>query len=110
MNPFPTSKENIVLDRLFEWLGESRINRTMEEYIAIALRVPKTEAVYAYVNQRLREMADAGYAPYQICYFKAKDRYPWYAPFPTSLSIETVRSALKKSGLLELRARARAAA
>jgi hypothetical protein len=48
-------------------------------------------------------MADAGNAPYQICYFKNEDRYPWCADFPTSISIETVRTALKKSGMLELR-------
>ena len=47
MNRFPTPKENIVLDLLFEWLRESRFNRTMQEYIAIAARVPKTEAVHA---------------------------------------------------------------
>jgi hypothetical protein len=110
MNRFPTPKENIVLDLLFEWLRESRFNRTMQEYIAIAARVPKTEAVHAYVNQRLREMATGGFAPYQICYFKAKDRHPWYAPFPTSLSIETVRTTLKKFGLPELRRLAKTAA
>ena len=107
MNRFPTPKENIVLDMLFEWLGESRCNRTMDEYIAIASRVPKTAAVHAYVNERLCKMGEIGFAPYQICYFKAKDRHPWYASFPKSLSIETVRSALKKSGLLELRALAK---
>lgn len=50
-----------------------------------------------------REMAEAGLAPYQICYFQNGDRYPWYAAFRTSLSRETVRTALKKSGMLELR-------
>jgi hypothetical protein len=110
MNRFPTPKENIVLDLLFEWLHESRFNRTMQEYIAIAARVPKTAAVHAYVNQRLREMAAGGHFPYEICYFKVKDRYHWYAPFPTSLSIETVRTALKKFGLAELRRLAKAAA
>lgn len=110
MNRFPTSKEKIVISLLFEWLGEWRFNRTMKEYIAIAARVPKTAAVHAYVNQRLREMAEADCAPYEICYFKVGDQYPWYADFPKSLSIETVRTALKKSGLLELRAHANATA
>lgn len=110
MNRFLTSRENIVIDLLFEWLSEARINRTMQDYLAIALRVPKTEAVHAYVNQRLREMAAAGHAPYQICYFKVKDRYPWYAPYPTSISIETVRLALKKFGIPELRAKTMPAA
>jgi hypothetical protein len=109
MHQFLTSKENIVVNLLYEWLGEARVNRTMQEYIAIASRMPKTEAVYEYVNQRLREIADRGDARYQICYFKPSDRYLWYADFPTSLSMETVRMALKKSGLFELRALATSA-
>jgi hypothetical protein len=103
VNRFLTSKENIVINLVSEWLGESCINRTLNEYAAIAKRIPKIEAVHAYVNQRLREMADARFAPYQISYFRLGDRYPWYADFPKSISVETVRTALKKSGLLELR-------
>jgi hypothetical protein len=94
MSQFPTSKENIALNLLFEWCGESRINRTYDEYMKIAAELSKLEACHAHVNQRLREMADAGIAPYQICYFKAGDRYPWYEDFPTSLSMETVRKAM----------------
>jgi hypothetical protein len=103
MNRFLTPKEEIVINLVFAWLGESRTFRTMKEYIAIALRIPKNEAVHAYVNQRLREIAKAGSAPYEICYFKLGDRYPLYVNFPTSLSIETVRKALKKFGVPELR-------
>jgi len=40
LDPFLTSKENIALDLAFEWLGESRVNRTMEEYREIASRIP----------------------------------------------------------------------
>jgi hypothetical protein len=79
MSPFLTSKENIVVNLIYEWLGESRINRTYDEYMEIASRFPKLAACHAYVNQRLREMADAGNAPFDgICYFKVGDRYPWY--------------------------------
>ena len=39
MNRFLTSKENIAIELLFEWLGEERINRTMADYIAIAKRI-----------------------------------------------------------------------
>jgi len=125
MNRFPTAKETVVINLLYEWLSECRYNRTMAEYAAIASRVPKTAALHAYVNQRLREMAEARkdptahglcslavprHWPYQICYFKAGDQGAWYAEFPTSLSVETVRTALKKSGLLELRAMHQASA
>ena len=99
MSPFLTSKENIVVDLIYDWLGESRINRTYEDYMEIASRFPKVEACHAYVNQRLREMADAGNAPFEICYFKAGDRYIWYKDFPTSLSRETVRCALLKMSM-----------
>jgi hypothetical protein len=96
VTPFPSSKENIVINLLFEWLGESRSNRTLREYAEIAVRVPKVEALYEYVNQRLGEIAAAAQAPYQLSYFKAGDRDPRYADFPRSLSRETVRTALKK--------------
>jgi hypothetical protein len=106
MNRFLTSKENIVIELLFGWLREDRINRSMAEYIDIARRVPKITAVHAYVNERLGHMADQNYAPYSICYFKPGDRYPWYEQFPRSISIETVRKALTKFGIPELRSMA----
>lgn len=105
MSQFPTSKENIVLDLIFESRGESRINRTYAEYMAIAARLPKLFTLHDDVNKRLSEMATAGNAPYEICYFKKKDRYPWYEKFPTSLSIETIRTALIKSGMKQPRGR-----
>ena len=103
---FLTSKQNLALNIAMDWLGESLINRTMADYKRIALLIPKLEAVHAYVNQKLREWAMQGYAPYQICYFKPGDQCPRYEPFPTSLSRETVRLALKNSGLWDLRAQA----
>ena len=102
MNPFLTSKESIALNLVFGWLRESRFNRTMDEYIAIAKRLPKLEALHAYVNQRLRQFADVGYAPYEICTFKTGDQYYQYQKFPTSLSKETIRKALVKSGMRQL--------
>ena len=44
MSPFLTSKENIVVNLIYEWLGESRINRTFDKYMEIASRFPKVEA------------------------------------------------------------------
>jgi hypothetical protein len=102
MSPFPTSQENLALDLIFRRLGASRFNRTMDEYMDVASRAPKLAAMHADVNAMLHEMAKAGYAPYEICYFKAGDRFPWYEPFPTSLSLETIRKAWVKSGMREL--------
>jgi hypothetical protein len=96
MTDFLTSKENIVINLLFEWLGEKRCNRTLPDYKAIAARVPKLDAVFSYVSQRLGEMAIAGDSPYAICYFKLGDQNVWFANFPAKISRETVRTALKK--------------
>jgi hypothetical protein len=108
-NPFPTPFENIAIDFLYEWLGECRFNRSMEEYRSIARRLPKTSALHAYVNQRLREVARTCVSPsatlypaprsYQICLFKAGDKRIVFDAYPESISLETVRTARKKSGL-----------
>jgi hypothetical protein len=91
-----TSKENIVLDLLFEWLRESRLNRTSAEYLYLASILPKVEAAYEEVNARLRQIAKDDKAPYEICYFKKGDVGHCYVKYPTSLSRETVRKAIKK--------------
>jgi len=103
MNSHPTPIENIVIDHLFEWLGERRENRSMADYAAIARRVPKIDAVHAYVNERLRALKASGTEPYQICRFAAGSEKITYEPFPASISRETVRRALKNFGLWRLR-------
>lgn len=91
-----TSKENIALDFIFEFIGESRENRTMAEYFEIETRLPKIEAAVNFVNSKLRKIAAAGSAPYEICYFKKGDFGHYYEPYPDFLSRETVRKAIKK--------------
>lgn len=83
---------------VYEMLGESRDNRTADEYIAIAKRIPSVVACHAYVNQRLAEIARSGREPYRINYSKAGWKGP-EKPFPTSVSLETVRTALKVHGV-----------
>jgi hypothetical protein len=96
MNLNWTSKEDIALTLIFGLLKESRYNRTTAEYIEIEARLPKIEEAFAFVNNHLGKMARAGYAPYEICYFKKGDFGHSYEPFPTSLSRETIRKAIKK--------------
>jgi hypothetical protein len=96
MDLFWTPKENIALELILELLGESRVNRTTAEYLNIAAHLPKVEVAYEYVNRRLGELKMAGFAPYEICYFRSGDRGHWYQPFPQSLSQETVRKAIRK--------------
>lgn len=103
MGPFLTSKENIALDFAFKWQGESRINRTFAEYLAIAKKLPSIEALHAYINVELAKIHATGKPPYEICYFKVGDRGHWYESYPASLSRETIRKALKKSGMLDLK-------
>jgi hypothetical protein len=96
MPAFPTSKERIAINLAFEWLGESPFNRTPREYRAIWNRLPKLAALHAYINQRLQEIAEQKAAPYLICRFQPGDRAIRYEDFPTSLSRETIRTALTK--------------
>jgi hypothetical protein len=96
----PTSKENIAINIIFEWMEESRYNRTYDEYMEIARKLPKLAACHAYVNQRLKEYAKSDNPPFQaICYLKAGDKKIEYHPFPTSLSMETIRMALINMGM-----------
>jgi hypothetical protein len=96
MSAFPTPGENIVIDLACEWIGESRFNRSRDEYIVMRQKLPKLEAIHAYVVQRLKEIAETGTAPYQICRFRAGDKKIQYEPYPRRLSRETVRNAIKK--------------
>ena len=102
-----TSKERIALIIISHWMGETFANRTSEEYVRIAGRLPKLDALHAYVNETLADMARRQVPVYEICYFRAGDRSIWYEEFPTSLSKETVRSALVKSGFWQLRRQSR---
>ena len=100
-----TSQENLALNLIFGCLGESRFNRTPEEYEAIISKLPPLKVLHADINDRLKDWAEAGFAPYEICYFRAGDEHIWYESFPKSLSIETCRSALVKSGMRKKRPR-----
>lgn len=91
-----TSKENIALDLMFAWLGESRYNRTSAEYLDLASKLPKVDAAHVEVNARLKQIAKDKLVPYEICYFKKGDVGHHYVPYPTSLSREAVRKAIKK--------------
>ena len=106
MNKFPTSRENLAVNLAFATMGESRYNRSYEEYMNIASRMPPLKVLHADVNNLLGEINQAGIAD-QICHFKAGDGYIWYEDFPTSLSLETLRSGLTKVGMRQPRSRRR---
>ena len=102
-NPPPTMQEDLALDLIFGFMGESRINRTIEDYEAIIAKLPRIKVLHGYINDRLKQLTEN--LPYQLCYFKAGDRRSYYADFPKSISIETVRSALVNAGMRTRRIR-----
>lgn len=102
MSPYLTPCEGIALDLIFASVGESRIDRTLDEYRAVAARVPKLAALHAEINLRLQKLLAAGYMPFEICTYKRGDHYYQYEPFPESLSLETIRLAWVKSGMRDL--------
>jgi hypothetical protein len=92
-----TMQESLVIDLIFDYMGEPRHNRTFEQYETIAAKLPSIKVVHGIVNERLRELAQN--PPRQFCYFKPGDRRAWYRDFPRWLSIEVVRRALVNFGL-----------
>ena len=98
MARFPTSIENIALALIFESMGESRSNRTFDDYLRIASELPPLKTLHHIVNQQLAKIVEAG-APDEICRFRAGDKIIRYEPFPTSISIQTIRTALIVSGM-----------
>ena len=92
-----TSMQNIAYRLQLDFIDDKpRRDWTWDDFVRIAEKIPKVESCYAYVNQRLGEMARAGFVPYEICHFKAGDLKPRYEKFPTSLSKETVRRTIAK--------------
>jgi hypothetical protein len=83
IGPFPTSSANIAINLIYEWMGESRINRCYDDYMAIAARFSRIEACVARVNQRLEELDRSGFAKrHEICHFRPGDKHIRYAPYP----------------------------
>ena len=98
-----TMKQDVAVSLVFEFMGESRYNRTFDEYAAIIAELPPIKVLHGYVNDRLQELAKD--PPYRLCYFRAGDRRAWFDDFPTSLSIETIRCALVEFGMRDKRSR-----
>jgi hypothetical protein len=107
--PGPTSIQEIALNLIFVVMGESRINRTFDEYMAIAKRLPPLKVMTAEVNRLLNEMHKCngccGLPLPQLCRFKAGDEWKriTYEPYPKAISIETIREALVVAGMREPR-------
>ncbi len=105
MSKFPTMQEEIAISLAFEYVGESRYNRSAAEYQAIAAKFPPLKVLHGYINDRLQEIAETGSGPLGLCYFRAGDQRAWIEPYPRSLSLQVVRTALVKSGMRAVRKR-----
>jgi hypothetical protein len=87
--------EELALDLLFEALGETRYNRSPEDYQRLCALIPRLKQAHFLVNQQLRKHHDDGtFRDSAICDFKAGDRIATYRAYPETISIETIRNAL----------------
>lgn len=91
--------EELALDLLFESYGEDRYNRSTEDYARLSAMVPSLKEAHFRVNQALRNEISSGQQRWsKICRFKAGELSPRYEPFPSSISVDTIRNALNYSG------------
>jgi hypothetical protein len=105
---FPTPIQDIALNLVFAVMGERRINRTYEEYMAIAARLPPLKVLTSAINQMLQQAHRSnnecnGFVLPQLCRFKGGDQRVTYEPYPKTISKETVREALEVAGMREPR-------
>jgi hypothetical protein len=106
MPRFTTPFQEIAVDLVFADMGESRINRTHNEYMDIGARMGPLKVLLFRINTLLEKLHQADGPPLpQICRFKAGDQRITYEPFPTRISHETLRSALVISGFRKRRCR-----
>ena len=102
MSPSETLALNLILDRM----QTSAVDRGFDYYKELARRLPKLDALHYDVNQRLKEWNERDKEngkKRSICDFRAGDKHIWHRPYPKMLSKETVRKAVAKSGLRELK-------
>ena len=64
---FCTAVQEIALNLIFTVLGERRINRTREEYAAIAARLPPLKVLTFDVNETLRRMHERSAYSGSLC-------------------------------------------
>jgi hypothetical protein len=102
---FLTPVQDIAVNLAFAVMGERRINRTFDEYMAIAAKFPPLKVLTFKINQLLQLLHNGSNgAPLpEICRFKAGNQVIEYEAYPRSISYETVRKALAILGMREPR-------
>src|SRR5262249_1086883 len=92
----PAAIQHFAMKVLFEAMEEDPINRTPEEYRQMAARIPKSlKVMHAKINDYLKTHPVSEFSCTEFTRFRARDKYRRIESYPTSISIETVRSALK---------------
>jgi hypothetical protein len=100
----PRALEELVLKLIFEAIGESRYNRTPEEYEQLITKLGRLglKKLHNLVNEKLTEYQRSGQPPWAaICRFQPGDRSLRFDEFPTAISLQTIRNALNHSGFRE---------
>ena len=92
--------QELAVDLLLETYGEHRYNRSPEDYERLSALIPPLKEAHHRVNQRLKELHDSGeFRERLICDFIPDDAVPLYRPYPTSISVQTIRTGLATLGL-----------
>lgn len=98
--PRPMPLEELAVNLLFKALGEHRYNRSPQEYADLISLIPPLKKAIYLVNQGLQEIIEGG-QQHEICYFQPGDLAPRYIPFPSKISIDTLRKGLITAGFRE---------
>ena len=104
---FPTPIQDIAINLTFAVMSEERSNRTYDEYMAIAGRLPPLKVLTFKINELLAQLhkchgCNGVFLP-ELCRFKAGDQRITYELYPKTVSLETVRTALEIAGMREPR-------
>jgi hypothetical protein len=98
-----TPIQEIALNWIFVVMNENRINRTYDEYMAIAARLPPLKILTFKVNQLLQHLHKCdgcgGILLPELCRFKAGDQRTDFEPYPKRISYQTIRAALEIAGM-----------
>ena len=104
---FPSPIQEIALNLTFAVVRERRINRTYDEYMAIAARLPPLKVLTFKINQFLQHLNKcSGYNGVllpELCRFEAGHSRIVYESYPKRISYETVRAALELAGMRQLK-------
>jgi len=105
--PRPTPIEDIALNLIFVARREDRYNRSAKDYADIAKNLPPLKELEFQVNRLLREahMCNGcnGILLPELCRFEAGHERVTYEPYPKSISIQTIRTALEAAGMRDPR-------